>query len=386
MTNIIIGPGHSCRAADAVASVVAGDAIGAIICARVEDIEPLIPDQSVHLMPTDGPYHEIKDSAWDCEHETREAFLAWKAARYQQWRRILAPNGTIYDFASSSLGARTEILCAEYFNVLCNIRWAKPSGRAGAVCIQELRKPFPQSETIIMAEHHHSDRYTSGELQYNGALDKTKSFIYEPLRTYFHEERQRSKLSSSQIQEYMHATTGKRYVFDRHAFSVSQWELPTEDQYAAARAVFNLHGDPAGRPYFVRQYEDLRRQYEDLRRPFTISPRMPVVDTWNYDVVQAYDGKHECEKPAQMGADITHASSRPNDLVLVLFAGSGCFAAAAAAAGRRFIAVEYDEYWARATEIRCKKSLETRTLQPAPQNADRQRAKSDPRQVSMFGD
>ena len=119
--------------------------------------------------------------------------------------------------------------------------------------------------------------------------------MFEPLRAYFDAARKASGLSSTQIQDRMKDLTGRRYVFDRHTFSRSQWELPTETQYKAAQIVF------AGllrREYedLRREYEDLRREYEDLRRPFTLS-KVPYTDVWDFATVQFYKGKHPCEKP-----------------------------------------------------------------------------------------
>jgi site-specific DNA-methyltransferase (adenine-specific) len=156
----------------------------------------------------------------------------------------------------------------------------------------------------------------------------------------------------------MHARTGVRYTFDRHTFSTSQWEMPTSAQFDAARALFTEEGSPAGQPYLDESYETLRAQYETLRRPYYLSADVPYTDVWTYDTVQTYEGKHLCEKPRAMAADMIRASSRPDDLVLVFFAGSGVFAAEALAQGRRVIAVEADDHWAQHTRRACEAAAE----------------------------
>jgi adenine-specific DNA-methyltransferase len=327
------------------------------IRARVEDVES--------LMPIDGPYHRVKPHCWDNEHDDERAFLAWKGERYAVWRRILAPNGTLYDFTSPRMGARVEIACREHFEVIANIRWEKERDRGRhAGCSKEtLRSFFPNSETIVVAEQRGSDSLALGESRYGAACDELRGFVFEPLRAYFDGERARSGLSADVIRSGMHARTGRRYVFERHTFSRSQWELPTAEQYVAARALFDEHGEPSGRPYLARQYEDLRRQYEDLRRqyedlrrPFAVTANDQYTDVWTYATVPHRRDKHPCEKPREMARDIVRISSRSGDVVLVLFSGSGVFAAEAVRQGRRAIAVEMDPFWAERTRLACEEA------------------------------
>ena len=94
-------------------------------------------------------------------------------------------------------------------------------------------------------------------------------------------------------------------------------------------------------PYLRREYEDLRREYEDLRRPF---------DNFNNfgDVIHLpnYDGgkyKHPTIKPEALTRALMLTCSRPNDLVLVPFAGSGTECVVSKKENREFIGFEIDE-------------------------------------------
>jgi tRNA G37 N-methylase Trm5 len=60
-----------------------------------------------------------------------------------------------------------------------------------------------------------------------------------------------------------------------------------------------------------------------------------------------------------MAKDIVRISSRPNDVVLVFFAGSGIFASEALKQGRRVIAVEMDPHWSGVTLERCLAAVAT---------------------------
>ena len=363
-------------------------------CCRAEALEPQLPDGCVDLILTDPPFHKVKDLAWDREHATADAFLRWIGERLRAWRRILAPNGSLYVFASPAMAWGVEGEVRKSFSVLCNIRWAKPphSTKAEMFVKEDLRSHFPASETIIFAEQYGSDSLALGESQYGAKCDELRGFVFEPLRAYFDAERKRSGLRSGQIQKGMFTRTGARYVFDRHTFSRSQWELPTAEQYAAARDLFNAEGNPEGAPYLREQYEALREQYGALRRPFTVSAEVPYTDVWTYPTVQSYPGKHPCEKPRAMADDIIRASSREGGLVLDLFSGSGVFASSAVALGRRAIACDMDPHWADVSRRRCDEAevhgvAGQKTIAPLPRPPERAKAtpaEGAPLQLALF--
>lgn len=74
-----------------------------------------------------------------------------------------------------------------------------------------------------------------------------------------------------------------------------------------------------------------------------------VYTTWNIvvedDTVQAYAGKHSCEKPMAMLRHIIEASSRPGDVVLDPMAGSFSTLDAARQCGRKGIGIEQNRHW-----------------------------------------
>ena len=83
-----------------------------------------------------------------------------------------------------------------------------------------------------------------------------------------------------------------------------------------------------------------RREYEELRRPFSVTARDQWSDVWDFDPVQAYPGKHPCEKPLPLLCHIINASTRPGAVVFDPFAGSGSTGEACHILGREFIGVE----------------------------------------------
>jgi len=304
---------------------------------------PELPDNSVDIVLTDPPYFKVKGDAWDNQWDKPAEFLAWLDRVLAEFARIMKPNGSLYLFASPQMGARVECLIARRFEILNSIVWRKPpfSTKAEMFEKEAMRAYFPASERIIFAEHFGADNAAKGEAGYERKCDELRGFIFEPLRAYFDEERKRSGLSSQQIQDGMAELTGVRYVFERHTFSTSQWELPTKHQYEAARVLFNR----AGGEFLRKEYEELRKEYEELRRPFSVSSKVPYTDVWDFETVSNYPGKHVCEKPAAMLRHMIAASSKPGGVVLDAFGGSGSTANAARALGRSAISIEIDERW-----------------------------------------
>jgi site-specific DNA-methyltransferase (adenine-specific) len=100
-----------------------------------------------------------------------------------------------------------------------------------------------------------------------------------------------------------------------------------------------------GESYLTRPYADLVAEYNATRRPFNIRERKHSTDVWTFDPVSPFPGKHPCEKPQSMLRHMVTASSRPGELILDPFAGSGSTLLAAAGEGRRAIGIEKDERW-----------------------------------------
>ena len=306
-----------------------------IECGDSASLLTLIPDNSVDLIATDPPYFRVKEHEWDRQWSTADAFLDWLQSLLVQFRRILKPNGSLYLFASPQMSARVECLVGELFSVLNRIVWNKTEHRARhkGACKEALRSFFSASESIIFAEHFGADNTAKGEAGYTKKCDDLHGFVFEPLRKYLDDERKRACVPHRKVITHLQMTG-----HDSHFFSSVQWKLPLEHQYNAMRSLF-------GPTFLERSYKDLRQQYEDLRRPFRVTSDVPYTDVWDFPTVQFYKGKHPCEKPLALMEHIITASSRPGDVVLDPFCGSGVTGIAARKHNRRFIGIERDPSW-----------------------------------------
>ena len=329
-------------------------------------------DNSVDAIVTDPPYFGVKDEAWDNQWKDAAHFIEWIGELSEQWQRILKPNGSLYCFASPQMGARVEVKIGERFNVISSITWAKPeptseinrgAGNGGRVSKESLRSFYPNTERIVFAEHFGSDNIAKGEAGYEAKCDELRGFVFEPIRAYIAGEWERAGLTSRDA----NLATGSQMA--GHYLTQTQWTLPTADKYRQLQVYANRNGAEYLRTQYEElrtQYEELRIQYEGLRRPFNVTPEVPYTDVWTFKTVQAYDGKHVCEKPLALMEHIILASTKPGAIVFDPFTGSGSTGVACVLNGRRFIGCEKDAHWHRYAADRIMKHQAQPRLFDAP--------------------
>ena len=297
------------------------------------DCREVLPELAgtVNLLLTDPPYSRVKSDDWDrCSHSELEALLRDVFAAV---RPKMAKNGAVYCFCWPYFSARLQMLMADYFNVLNEIVWMKrrPTGAhcgsQAKASLESLRKFFPETERIVFAEMFGSDANAAADAGYQDASVKLWAELMRPLIDYFAAAKRESGLGTKEIYNRMFELTGKRCVFARHTLSSSQWEFPTREQYEAAATFLPLR----------RQYEELRRQHTPVPDNFT--------DLWWYSpiLVGSAERVHCCQKPDRMIQDMIITSTRPGELVLDPFAGSGTTGVAAMRTGRRAVLIEQDE-------------------------------------------
>lgn len=292
------------------------------------------PDNSVDLILTDPPYFRFLSAAWDRQWKTREEYLAWLEPILVEYRRVLKPSGSLYLFASPRMSSHVECLIAKHFNVLNHIVWRKNSGPHNKACKEQLRAYFAQTERIIFAEQLDSAR------QYDKQCAALKGDVFEPLRLYLVDALERSGITRKQIE----AATGNQ--MHGHWFGKSQWQLPSEKDYKTLQLLFNgflsKDYDQVKRRFKLlnKTYLELKEAHADLRRHFAVTKHVPFTDVWDFNPTPARPGRHPCEKPLPLIEHIINASSRPGQVVMDTFVGSGSTPVAALKLGRKFVGCE----------------------------------------------
>ncbi len=282
-----------------------------------------LPDGCCALISVDPPFYRVKGEAWDRQWDSPDAFIAWIGVLCQEWRRVLAPNGSLYVFAGPKMAARVECEIGRWFSVINSIVWSKPGTPYATKYGPENFRTFVDlSERLIFA----GQRETAGAL-----LQRV---------------RRAAGLTTAQV-----CALAGAHGAANHGGAATNWErgynTPTPAQWSAMRSRLPL---PA---------------YEDAIRPFFADAARPYTDVWTFPTVPAGPDKHPCEKPLAMLRHIVATSSRPGDLVLDCFAGSGVTGEAALMEGRRALLVERDATWAQRSRFRLARA-EAQGADPTP--------------------
>lgn len=319
--------------------------IDTVVCADFLELAQTVEDSSVNLIISDWPYFKVKNLDWDRQWRTPEEYLDWIGQVCEQYRRILAPNGSLYAFASPKMAWAVEGKIRDYFNVVNRITWRKGEFDTKAEMFPKdaLRSFFPVSEIILFAEHHGADSVAKGESGYGAKCDELRGFVFEPLKRWFDSEWRRAGLTRAQVDIACGTSNVTQYWFLER-----NYQIPTAEKYATLNKL--------APNYFLREYEDLRAEYEDLRRPFNVTAQDQYTDVWDFPTVKTYPGKHPCEKPLEMMEHIVKVSSRPGDVVGDFFCGSGGSLVTAYKMGRRYVGCDMLPKWAKRTNERLEKA------------------------------
>ena len=284
-----------------------------------------LPDKSIQLILTDPPYHTTKKSniAGDTSFASDEEYMDWMEEIAKTWKRILAPNGTIYCFCAAKIASRLEVMLSSYFNIIGTITWTKPNAPGYDGWKQKMKKE------ALRGWYLHSEKIICMETKLEGNLKDT--FFGQ----YLKQLRLQSGLTSKQLTEAVGA-----YGSVNNGGAVSNWEtgrnIPSEPQYLKIKRALLATG---------KVHEEEILPYRDAIRPFNVSADVEFTDVWTFENVRQSKGKHPAEKPTSLLAHVISTSTLPGDIVLDCFSGSGSTLYTALQMGRKAIGIEIDPKW-----------------------------------------
>lgn len=311
-------------------------------------LDNTLPDKCAQLIICDPPYFQVKGD-FDFIWKDRESYLADVEKWAKECKRVLADNGTLFWWGHALNIAYSQIILDKYFNLINSLVWEKTETQTMKNSPESMRSFAPVTERLLM--------YDNGEDVSGLAAVYSDADCFKTIKEYMRIER--SKLMQekgfktlAEFDNFINEWTNTKSVVSRHYFADSQYSFPTAEIYARMQQT----------GFWQRPYEALRQEYEALRRPFNQSKLQTDILRYSQEahITGQYD--HPTKKPEKLTRAIILTCSRPNDIVLVPFAGSGTEVAMAAKEGRRFVGYDIEAKYAKMAQERANKHLNTPTL------------------------
>ncbi len=280
-----------------------------------------LPDKSVQLIIADPPYFEVKgdfDFIWKSFDDYLKDVEKWAI----ECKRILADNGTLFWYGHAKKIAYAQVIFDMHFNLINNLVWDKGSFM-GLEESEGLRSFAPCTERILMYGSKAQD--TTG-----------RDFIEE---NYIAPRNPFSREISKGMTLYNLREIDFRKLRPSKNGNLTGWcsniilgsSNPTKQDWDLIETIIKSG----------KEYEELRKEYEELRRPFINHFKLQEILRFSNEAQKTgakYD--HDTCKPEALTRALILTCSRPDDLVLVPFAGSGTEVAMAIKDGRK--AIGYD--------------------------------------------
>lgn len=300
---------------------------------NIDFLENTLPDKCANLIIADPPYFEVK-GAFDFIWSDMKAYLQDVEKWAIECKRLLADNGTLFWYGHAKKIAYAQVIFDMHFNLINNLVWDKGSFM-GLEESEGLRSFAPCTERILMYQSKNQSE-----------------FICDDIRTYLISEKEKSKLTLTDLNEILTSKRKSDLIAKRY-FGFSQWELPTKEMYLKLQTT----------GFWQKPYEELRKEYEELRRPFVNHFKLQEIFRFSNEAVKTgakYD--HDTVKPETLTRALIMTCSRENNLVVVPFAGSGTECAMAVKEDRRFIGFEIEEKYCEMSNKRVKQILQMPSL------------------------
>jgi site-specific DNA-methyltransferase (adenine-specific) len=289
-----------------------------------------LPDKSAQLMICDPPYYKVKGE-FDFIWKTFDDYLADVEKWSIECKRVLADNGTLLWYGDAKNIAYAQIIFDKHFNLLNSIVWENTNDHKQQIRFNEdLRTFAPLTERILM---YSNEKYNLTQCVYH-------------IRDYIRAEiiKAKGKIVLKQVNEALGtATNGGGVASACLSLDKTEPTMLTKEMYEKLQKWCY--------PELRKEYEELRKEYEELRRPFNNALnlgdviRLPNHETSKYD--------HDTIKPEKLTRILINTCSRPNDLVVVPFAGSGTECAMSAKEGRNFIGFDIEQKHVDTSNRRC---------------------------------
>lgn len=311
-----------------------------------------LPDKCASLIIADPPYFEVKgefDFIWKSFEDYLKDVERWAV----ECKRLLADNGTLFWWGNSKKIAYSQVIIDKYFNLENSLVWRKKDSIQYQYYSPDLARSFnTHNERLLMY---------SNEVDRSGLEIIMEDYIWakNPFGLIIKESRAVNKVGRRIFAERI-LLNGYKNI-DSAMAQISNWELgkniPTIKDWLTISNILNIK---TSYEQLKKEYEELRKEHECKRRFFYNPSKFEEVLEFSQEghKTGAYD--HDTVKPEKLTRALILTCSRPNDLVVVPFSGSGTECAMAVKEGRRAIGFDVTSKYVEMGNSRIKNIL----LQP----------------------
>ena len=313
-----------------------------------EDVAKLMAGEKADVVFTDPPYgaKKEKDGVTN-DNQNQDEMLAFNKVWIPiSFENLKTPGSwycwgndeVLFDIYAEILKPMKKLVGDQKLTYRNLISWDK--GGVAGMLSGDLRMYVPSEKCLFVM----TGRQTYGATK----ADYWEGF--DPIRLYFKEQKEKTGLSTSKLVELFGVST------ITHWWAVSQWEFPNRETYLrGARAVLEYLFPEEHR--IREEYDRIREEYDRIREEFYKS-RAYFDNTWKamtdiWRIMPASAGTRERNltdgfptvKPIALCQQAIVTSSRPGDLILDMFGGSGSTMIAAEGIGRRAYLMEIEPKW-----------------------------------------
>lgn len=315
---------------------------------NIDFLNNSLPDKCANLIIADPPYYKVKGD-FDFIWKTFDDYLADVEKWAIECKRLLADNGTLFWYGDDKNIAYAQVIFDKYFNLENSLIWYKYNlrgGMFGSIGSENVRC-FPIcTERILM--------YSQDSINLTQCIYHIRDYIREEII------KSKGNIVLKQVNEALGtATNGGGVASACLSLDKAEPTMFTKEMYEKLQKWCY--------PYLRKEYEELRKEYEELRkeyeelrRPFNNSFNLNEVLQYNTNINNEYD--HDTVKPEKLTRALILTCSRPNDLVVVPFAGSGTECAMSVKEKRNFVGFEITPKHAEMSNKRVQKILKEPTL------------------------
>ena len=276
-----------------------------------------IPDETVDLIVADPPYFKVVGEKWDYQWRTEEEYIAWSISWFKEAARVLRLGGSFYLFG--------------YFRIL-------------SLLLSHLEKEgirLRQQIVVNKGIQAVSGRATKKYKMFPNVTESILFLYKDPkpfVRQLLRRRQQERGLTAKEINERLGVKSNGGGMWSIYTGDNVCEQLPTPEYWDKLQAILE----------FTYPYD---------RLAITFNPQMGYTDVWDdINFYQEKDRIHPTQKPLELIRRLVLASSRPGDLVLDPFMGSGSTAVACKQNGRTFVGFELDPEYRRKALLRIRKT------------------------------